>query len=168
MKWLPSKLVLSSGEEFPGFSPPWQDGAYFGEAVFATGMTGYVESLSDPSFAGQILVCTYPLIGNYGVPSADKFESQKMQVAGLVVANYSETYSHHDAVQSLAEWCKASGVPAIQEGDTRTITKRNMIHNDATPHMEVDPETYEVRADGELLTCEPAKTLPLAQRYFLF
>jgi len=52
--------------------------------------------------------------------------------------------------------------------NTRTITKRNMIHNDATPHMEVDPETYEVRADGELLTCEPAKTLPLAQRYFLF
>jgi urease subunit alpha len=52
--------------------------------------------------------------------------------------------------------------------NTRTITKANMIHNDATPHMEVDPETYEVRADGELLTCEPAKTLPLAQRYFLF
>jgi carbamoylphosphate synthase small subunit len=53
-------------------------------------MTGYVEAFSDPSFAGQIVVCTYPLIGNYGVPSPDKFESTKMQIAGLVVANYSE------------------------------------------------------------------------------
>lgn len=95
-----------------------------GEVVFSTGMTGYVESFSDPSFAGQILVCTYPLIGNYGVPSPDKFESEKMQIAGLVVANYSETYSHHDAVQSLADWCKASGVPAIQGVDTRAITKK--------------------------------------------
>lgn len=117
------KLLLQDGTVFEGESFGASSNAA-GEVVFATGMTGYVESFSDPSFAGQILMCTYPLIGNYGVPSSDKFESEKMQIAGLVVANYSDTYSHHDAVQSLADWCKASGVPAITGVDTRAITKR--------------------------------------------
>src|SRR3990167_1697301 len=116
------KLVLQGGTMFEGESFGAEVNVA-GEVVFSTGMTGYVESFSDPSFAGQILVCTYPLIGNYGVPPADKFESRKMQIAGLVVANYSADYSHHDAVQSLADWCKASGVPAIQGVDTRAITK---------------------------------------------
>lgn len=116
------KLLLQDGAVFEGESFGAETNTA-GEVVFSTGMTGYVESLSDPSFAGQILVCTYPLIGNYGVPSPDKFESEKMQIAGLVVANYSDSYSHHDAVQSLADWCKASGVPAIQSVDTRAITK---------------------------------------------
>lgn len=64
----PTKILLKSGESFRGFSPSWQKKSVFGEVVFTTGMTGYVESLTDPSFAGQILVFTYPLIGNYGVP----------------------------------------------------------------------------------------------------
>jgi len=117
------RLILQDGTVFEGESFG-ADVNVAGEVVFATGMTGYVESFSDPSFAGQILVCTYPLIGNYGVPSPDRFESEKMQIAGLVVANYSDTYSHHDAVQSLADWCKISGVPAIQGVDTRAITKK--------------------------------------------
>ena len=117
------RLVLQDGTVFEGESFGAEVNVA-GEVVFSTGMTGYVESLSDPSFAGQILVCTYPLIGNYGVPSPDKFESEKMQIAGLVVANYSDTYSHHDAVQSLSDWCKASSVPAIQGVDTRAITKK--------------------------------------------
>ncbi len=116
------KLILQDGTVFEGESFGAETNVS-GEVVFATGMAGYVESFSDPSFAGQILVCTYPLIGNYGVPSPERFESEKMQIAGLVVANYSDTYSHHDAVQSLAGWCKASGVPAIQGVDTRAITK---------------------------------------------
>lgn len=95
-----------------------------GEVVFSTGMTGYVESLTDPSFAGQILVCTYPLIGNYGVPDASQFESQKIQIAGLIVSEYSREYSHYDAKQSLAEWLKESGVPALTGVDTRALTKR--------------------------------------------
>lgn len=99
-----------------------------GEVVFTTGMTGYVESLTDPSFAGQILVCTYPLIGNYGVPSPETFESNKIQVAGLIVSEYSENYSHGDAVQSLAAWLKASGVPAITGVDTRAVTKQLREH----------------------------------------
>ncbi|RJQ33219.1 carbamoyl-phosphate synthase (glutamine-hydrolyzing) small subunit [Candidatus Parcubacteria bacterium] len=94
-----------------------------GEVVFATGMTGYVEAFTDPSFAGQIVVLTYPLIGNYGVPDKSTWESEKMQIAGLVVSEYSSHYSHHDALSSLSEWCKASGVSAIQGVDTRAITK---------------------------------------------
>jgi carbamoyl-phosphate synthase small subunit len=117
------KLLLKDGSVYEGESFGANTNVA-GEVVFSTGMTGYVESLSDPSFAGQILVCTYPLIGNYGVPSPDKFESEKMQISGLVVANYSEDYSHHDALRSLAQWCKASGVPAIQGLDTRAITKK--------------------------------------------
>ncbi|MBP9757522.1 MAG: glutamine-hydrolyzing carbamoyl-phosphate synthase small subunit [Candidatus Pacebacteria bacterium] len=95
-----------------------------GEVVFSTGMTGYVESLTDPSFAGQILVCTYPLIGNYGVPDSSAFESEKIQVAGLVVTEYSTEYSHADAVQSLASWLKKNNIPAITGVDTRAITKK--------------------------------------------
>ncbi|MDZ4227349.1 MAG: glutamine-hydrolyzing carbamoyl-phosphate synthase small subunit, partial [Patescibacteria group bacterium] len=87
-------------------------------------MTGYVESLTDPSYAGQIVVLTYPLVGNYGVPDKKHFESEKIQVAGLVVAEYSEHYSHHDAKRSLADWLKESGVPAITGVDTRALTKR--------------------------------------------
>jgi len=95
-----------------------------GEVVFNTGMTGYVESLTDPSYAGQILVLTYPLIGNYGVPDKKAWESEKIQIAGLVVSEYSRTYSHHDAKESLSEWLKASGVPAITGVDTRALTKK--------------------------------------------
>lgn len=116
------RLVLQDGTVFEGESFGAETNVA-GEVVFATGMTGYVEAFTDPSFAGQILVLTYPLIGNYGVPDKSTWESEKMQIAGLVVANYSENYSHHDAVQSLADWCKASDVPAMQGVDTRAITK---------------------------------------------
>lgn len=117
------KLFLEDGAvyEGEGFGA---DVAMSGEVVFSTGMTGYVESLTDPSFAGQILVCTYPLIGNYGVPLPESFESEKIQVAGLVVSEYSTEYSHHDAVHSLAQWLKQHKIPAIQGVDTRAITKR--------------------------------------------
>ncbi len=88
-----------------------------------TGMTGYTESFSDPSYTGQILVCTYPLIGNYGVSSRRFFESEKMRIAGLIVSEYSDTYSHHSAKKSLAAWLAESKVPAITGVDTRALTK---------------------------------------------
>lgn len=117
------KLLLKDGTRFEGksFGAPVN---IAGEVVFGTGMVGYVESLTDPSFAGQILVCTYPLVGNYGVPDARFFESNKIQVAGLVVSEYSEHYSHSGAVKSLGAWLKESGVPAITGVDTRALTKR--------------------------------------------
>ena len=131
------KLILKDGTVFEGesFGAPK---SVSGEVVFNTGMTGYVESLTDPSYAGQIVVLTYPLIGNYGVPSFAKasegkpvpapFESNKIHIAGLVVAEYSKEYSHHAAKQSLAEWLKASGVPAITGIDTRALTKKLREH----------------------------------------
>lgn len=117
------KLFLEDNSVFEGESFG-ADRSAFGEVVFSTGMTGYVESLTDPSFAGQILVCTYPLIGNYGVPDPSLFESEKIQVAGLIVTEYSEMYSHSEAVQSLAAWLKKHNVPAITGIDTRALTKK--------------------------------------------
>jgi carbamoyl-phosphate synthase/aspartate carbamoyltransferase len=107
-----------------------------GELVFSTGMVGYPESITDPSYRGQILVFTFPLVGNYGVPDrkqADRllqgipayFESHQIHISGLVVASYcGEEYSHHLAVSSLGTWLKEQGIPAICGVDTRLLTKR--------------------------------------------
>lgn len=100
-----------------------------GEAVFTTSLVGYPESMTDPSYRGQILVFTQPLIGNYGVPSSERdehgllkyFESPNIQCAGVVVADFAEQYSHWTAVESLSAWCAREGVPAISGVDTRQI-----------------------------------------------
>jgi len=124
------KLVLEDGTELPGH-PFGAATPVAGEIVFNTGMTGYVETLTDPSYRGQILVCTYPLIGNYGVPpprgpgSIDPpFESARIQVQGLVVQHYADDHSHHRATRSLAEWLRAEDVPAIAGVDTRFLTRK--------------------------------------------
>jgi carbamoyl-phosphate synthase small subunit len=117
------RLTLNDGTVFEGKSFGANKDV-FGEVVFNTGMTGYVESLTDPSYAGQIVVLTYPLIGNYGVPDASRFESEKIQIAGLIVSEYAAQYSHYDAKQSLSEWLKHSNVPALSGVDTRALTKR--------------------------------------------
>ncbi len=139
------RLILEDGSVYEGVSFG-ADKEMTGEVVFSTGMTGYVESLTDPSFAGQILVCTYPLIGNYGVPSPERFESDRMHISGLVVAEYSEVYSHHEATRSLSTWVKESGVPALSGIDTRALTKKlrergvmlGQIVRDE-PHEFIDP-----------------------------
>ncbi len=102
-----------------------------GEVVFNTGMVGYPESLTDSSYRGQILTLTYPLIGNYGVPGKDEednllkyFESDKIQVQGLIVTNYSENYSHWNAKKSLSEWMREYSIPGIYGIDTRKLTKK--------------------------------------------
>lgn len=112
------------------------DKSVAGELVFQTGMVGYPESITDPSYRGQILVITFPLVGNYGVPSREDmdsllegvpahFESNEIHIAGLVVASYAgEEYSHHLATSSLGAWLKEQGVPAITGVDTRALTKR--------------------------------------------
>ncbi|MDD4990303.1 MAG: glutamine-hydrolyzing carbamoyl-phosphate synthase small subunit [Candidatus Pacebacteria bacterium] len=106
-----------------------------GELVFNTGMVGYPEALTDPSYKGQILVLTYPQIGNYGAPSKE-LESEKIQVSGLVVGDYSFDFSHFAAQKSLGEWLNEQNVPGVFGIDTRALTK-------------------ELRADGAM----PAKIL---------
>ena len=123
-------LILEDGSRFDGYS----FGAELpttGEVVFNTAMTGYPESLTDPSYAGQILVLTFPLIGNYGVPSPDRdewgilnfFESEKIHIQGLIVSDYSFEHSHWNAVKSLGEWLAEQGIPGVYGVDTRAITK---------------------------------------------
>lgn len=119
----PSQLILESGEVFDGFSPSWQEDTYFGEVVFSTGMTGYVESLTDPSYAGQILTFTYPLIGNYGVPSSECWESDRLQASGVVVGTACSWMSHWDAKCLFTDWLKDERVPLITGVDTRSLTK---------------------------------------------
>mmetsp|Transcript_32767 Transcript_32767/g.72153 ORF Transcript_32767/g.72153 Transcript_32767/m.72153 type:complete len:1504 (+) Transcript_32767:197-4708(+) len=125
------KLVLADGDVVEGYS----FGALksmTGEVVFNTGMVGYPESLTDPSYTGQILVLTSPMIGNYGVPSDEKdengifkfYEGEKIHIAGLIVADYSVDFSHWNAWKSLSQWLTEAGVPALCGVDTRRLTKR--------------------------------------------
>ena len=123
-------LVLDNGMRFEGTAFGCEKPAV-GEVVFCTAMTGYPESLTDAAYAGQLLVLTYPLVGNYGVPSHEVkelglekyFESNKMQVSGLIVTDYSVEYSHWNAAETLDAWMKREGVPGITGVDTRAITK---------------------------------------------
>ncbi|MDR3302071.1 MAG: carbamoyl phosphate synthase small subunit [Spirochaetaceae bacterium] len=135
-KNIPARLVLEDGAEFQGWSfGKARSGA--GELVFTTGMTGYPQALTDPSFCGQILMMTYPLVGNYGVPLTKTlephfdehgipvhFESDTIQVAGLVVAEHCEEPSHFASGASLAVWLEKNNVPAICGIDTRALTQR--------------------------------------------
>lgn len=118
-----SRLILQDGDIFEGLSPAWQERPLVGEVVFSTGMTGYVESLTDPSYAGQILVFTYPLIGNYGVPDPSKWESEKIHAVGVVISQLSPSFHHHEAQCAFVEWLRAQNVPLIIGVDTRALTK---------------------------------------------
>ncbi len=118
-----SPLTLQNGAHFLGISPTWQKGVFDGEVVFTTGMTGYVESLTDPSYKGQIITFTYPLIGNYGIPDHKTWESKKIHAAGVVVSEACTNWSHGDGQKSLLEWLKEQNVPIITGVDTRALTK---------------------------------------------
>ena len=136
-KKLAARLVLEDGSEFSG----WSFGkarSVAGEVVFTTGMTGYPQALTDPSFRGQIMVMTYPLVGNYGIPLAVKtmkpyfdgygipmhFESERIQVAGFIVSENCEEPSHFSCGTTLSRWLDSDGVPAVSGVDTRALTKR--------------------------------------------
>lgn len=123
LKMRPSRLLLEGGQVFHGFSPVWDEGTFFGEIVFTTGMTGYPESLTDPSYSGQILCFTYPLIGNYGVPPAELWESAKIHARGVIVSDICHGWSHHQGVSSFVEWLKVQKVPLLMGVDTRALTK---------------------------------------------
>lgn len=118
-----AQLVLKSGEIFHGEVPFHQDQILFGEVVFTTGMVGYVEALTDPSYAGQILVFTYPLIGNYGVADPSTWESKKIHARGVIVSELSPHFSNHSAQLSLQQWLADQNIPILTGVDTRALTK---------------------------------------------
>ncbi len=126
----PAKLILQDGSVFKGYSFGSQCAAS-GEVVFNTGMVGYPETLTDPSYKGQIITMTYPLIGNYGVPGNERenhllqyFESDKIHIEGLIVSDYSERYHHWNAKKSLSQWLQENNIPGIYGVDTRALTKK--------------------------------------------
>ena len=128
-------LILDDGTVFRGFSFGCEK-EVTGEVVFNTAMTGYPESLTDPSYAGQLMVLTYPLVGNYGVPPrtfdadgiATFMESEKIHADAIIVSDYSHEYSHWNAVGSLGSWLKEEGIPGIYGIDTRALTKKLREH----------------------------------------
>ena len=123
-------LLLSDGTQFHGKSFGYE-APIAGEVVFNTAMMGYPESLTDPSYAGQLMVLTYPLVGNYGVPPftfeenglPTFMESDKIHASAIIVSDYCEEYSHWNATESLAAWLKREKVPGITGIDTRELTK---------------------------------------------
>ncbi len=157
LKTTTAKLVLEDGNEFEGFSFGYEESTS-GEVVFNTSMTGYPESLTDPSYKGQLLTLTYPLVGNYGVPGTVKenqmlkfFESEKVQVSALIISDYSFKYNHWNAEKSLGDWLKENKIPGIYGIDTRALTKhirekgcmlgKIIINN-------IDCELYDPNADN--------------------
>src|SRR5581483_7730188 len=120
-------LVLEDGTAFAGTSFGYEE-AVSGEVVFSTGMVGYPEALTDASFAGQILTMTYPIIGNYGVPEPSLWESNKIQVAALIVSDYIDTPSHAQSTMKLDTWLKLQKIPALEIKDTRFLTQHIRKH----------------------------------------
>lgn len=146
------KLILEDGSTFSGKSFGYE-GSIAGEVVFNTAMTGYPESLTDPSYKGQLLVLTYPLVGNYGVPREDSendmykfFESDQLHISALIISDYSTEYSHWNAERSLGDWLKQHKIPGIFDVDTRRITKILREKGSMLGKIvfdEKEPETYD-------------------------
>ena len=152
-----ARLILEDGSHFEGelFGAIR---AAAGEVVFNTGMVGYAEAMTDPSYRGQLLTLTYPLIGNYGIPgngqvqeedcdfgSDSLFQSRRVQVAGLIVSRLSPDYSHWSATRSLDSWMRDHGVPGLCGVDTRALTKKlrtqgSMLGKIVTDGMEAEWE----------------------------
>lgn len=137
-------LVLEDGTCFQGRSFGYEQNVA-GEVVFNTAMMGYPESLTDPSYAGQIMTLTYPLVGNYGVPPftfggqlPDFMESDRIYATALIVADYSEQYSHWNAVESLGDWLKREKVPGVTGIDTRQLTKVLREHGVMMGRLEIE------------------------------
>ena len=163
-----ARLILKDGTEFKGSSFAYE-GNTNGEVVFNTGMVGYPETLTDPSYRGQILVCTYPLIGNYGIPDNERvngmhknFESENIHIRALIVSDYSDEYSHWSAVKSLGEWLKENKIPGITGIDTRMLT-RKLRDNGTMPGKIIIDENEEIEFEdpnaadlvGEVCVKEP-------------
>jgi carbamoyl-phosphate synthase small subunit len=157
MEFTPIKLILEDGSTFQGKSFGYE-GSIAGEVVFNTAMTGYPESLTDPSYKGQVLVLTYPIVGNYGVPREDTendmfkfFESAQLHISALVISDYSAVYSHWNAERSLGDWLKEHKIPGIFDVDTRRITKLLRERGSMLGKVvfgDTEPESYDPNLDN--------------------
>ena len=144
-------LRLEDGREFTGWSFGFE-GPSQGEIVFSTAMVGYPESLTDPSYSGQILCVSFPLVGNYGIPEEQldaeglctRFESERIHVRGLVISDYSEKYSHWDAAKSLDQWLKEQHIPGICGIDTRALVQ--LLRDEGAKLGAIVPEGFPVPA----------------------
>jgi len=159
-----AKLHLEDGTTLTGRSFGSHESTT-GEVVFTTGMVGYPEALTDPSYQGQIISLTTPMVGNYGVPDRKKldkfglpamFESPKIHASGLIVQNYSHHYSHWKAASSLGDWLKEEGIPGLCDIDTRMLTKKIREKGAMVGRIEVDlnappPTTWENPNDRHLV-----------------
>lgn len=163
-------LILDDGSRFWGKSFGYEK-PVAGEVVFNTAMTGYPESLTDPSYAGQLMTLTYPLAGNYGVPPFTVepnglptfMESERIHAEAIIVSDYSEEYSHWNATESLAEWLKREQVPGITGIDTRELTKvlrehgvmmGRIVFDDAAGDGEVMGNNYETVNYVDKVSCK--------------
>ncbi|WP_368123211.1 glutamine-hydrolyzing carbamoyl-phosphate synthase small subunit [Bacteroides thetaiotaomicron] len=151
-------LILDDGSRFSGKSFGYEK-PVAGEVVFNTAMTGYPESLTDPSYAGQLMTLTYPLVGNYGVPPftiepnglATFMESEKIHAEAIIVSDYSSEYSHWNAVESLGDWLKREKVPGITGIDTRELTKILREHGVMMGRIVFDDEIVGEIDNGQLI-----------------
>ena len=149
-------LMLDDGTVFRGYSFGYER-PVAGEVVFNTAMTGYPESLTDPSYAGQLMVLTYPLVGNYGVPPctfepngiATFMESEKIHAEAIIVSDYSHEYSHWNAECSLGDWLKEEKIPGIYGIDTRALTKKLREHGVMMGRVVIGDADNEI-GNGEL------------------
>lgn len=163
-------LILDDGSRFSGKSFGYEK-PVAGEVVFNTAMTGYPESLTDPSYAGQLMTLTYPLAGNYGVPPFTVepnglptfMESERIHAEAIIVSDYSEEYSHWNATESLAGWLKREQVPGITGIDTRELTKvlrehgvmmGRIVFDDAADNEQVTMDSYEAVNYVDKVSCK--------------
>lgn len=161
------QLILQDGSTFEGKSFGSSVNTA-GEVVFSTGMVGYTESLTDPSYCGQLLVLTYPLIGNYGVPEKIYWESDSIKISGLIVSNYIDTPSHHQSKRSLGEWLKDENIPALEVTDTRYLTQKirdngtllgKMIINSEKNNIDSKTQFYDPNKDNLVAKMSSKKIL---------
>lgn len=135
------KLILEDGSVFKANSFGAEISTA-GEVVFTTGMVGYPESLTDPSYFGQILIFTYPLIGNYGVPASKFWESGGIKVKGVIVSNYINTPSHNKSLMTLSDWLKKENIPGLEIKDTRFLTKKIRERGSMLGKIVIDRNIY--------------------------
>uniref|UniRef100_A0A3Q3JR93 ATP-grasp domain-containing protein n=1 Tax=Monopterus albus TaxID=43700 RepID=A0A3Q3JR93_MONAL len=154
-----AQLVLEDGTRIKGFSFGYV-ASVSGELVFSTGLVGYPEALTDPSYRAQILTLTYPIVGNYGVPNTQELdelglrnpvESEQIQISGLLVQDYSHEYSHWNSVKSLGQWLQEEKVPALFGIDTRMLTKviRDKVVEQLWERLNPPPTYQEIKVFGK-------------------